>query len=240
MKQTEYHLSARRFGKSTIFALLSDLHGTDPAPVLTVLWERRPDYILLAGDILERLDGADTLARERGLALLRQSALIAPTFYATGNHEDGATRSWDPRWRKKIGERAYAPRDLEAIAESGVILLQDTFVLKNGIAFGGLSSGLILGEASPDLAWLEVLCSVDAPRVLICHHPEYYERYLKELPVSPSPGSELNGIRILPSSGRKAVASDFSRSTPRNTTPLAIASLTRYIVASVSLSFADA
>ena len=43
----------------------------------------------------------------------------------------------------------------------------------------------------------------------------------------PSPESELNGILIFPFSGRNAVASERFRSTFKNLTPLAIASLTR-------------
>ena len=56
-------------------------------------------------------------------------------------------------------------------------------MVRGGIAFGGLSSGLIRYDMRPDVAWLEEFCRVDAPRVLLCHHPEYYEPYLKDLPI---------------------------------------------------------
>ena len=183
MKQTEYTLSEHRLGKSLRFAIVSDLHGSDPQPVLRALNEKKPDYILMPGDIFERLNGEDSPRRENALTLLRGAAALAPTFYSTGNHEDGGTRSWDPRWRKRIKKRDYHPRDLEAIAESGAILLNNAWTVKDGIAFGGLSSGLILEGGRPETGWLEGFCAVDAPKVLLCHHPEYYEDYLEALPI---------------------------------------------------------
>ncbi len=183
MKQTTYTLPRGRFARPTRFALVADLHGGDPTDALIALRERKPDYILMPGDIFESLDGKDCRARENALSLLRGAAAIAPTFYSTGNHEDGATHSWSPTWRFEIRERRYAERDLQAIADTGAILLRDEFLLKDGIAFGGLSSGLINENRMPSLAWLADLCGTDAPRVLLCHHPEYYETYLKNLPL---------------------------------------------------------
>ena len=183
MKETEYTLSGRRFGKSLCFALVSDLHGADPTPVIEALRRRKPDYILMPGDIFERLDGEDDVHRQRALTLLWESAALAPTLYCTGNHEDGGTRSWDPRWRKRERERVYDERDRRAIEESGAILLTDSFVLKGGIAFGGLCSGLILKDQKPSLDWLEDFCRVEAPRVLLCHHPEYFSKYLRPYPL---------------------------------------------------------
>lgn len=183
MKQTEYTLSGGRFGKRLCFAIVSDLHGSDPQPVIEALRRKKPDYILMPGDIFERLDGVDDSDRQRALTLLREAAAMAPTFYSTGNHEDGGTRSWDPRWKKREKERVYDPGDLEAIRESGAILLTDSYVLKSGIAFGGLSSGLILKDQKPDTAWLKEFCGIEGPKVLLCHHPEYFPKYLRELPL---------------------------------------------------------
>lgn len=183
MKQTSYTLPRGIFGRKVTFAVVADLHGGDPAEALAVLRERRPDYILMPGDIFERLDGADDAAHGHALALLRGAAKIAPTFYSTGNHEDGATHSWSPTWHFETRERRYAERDLAAIKDTGAILLQDSFVTVDGIAFGGLSSGLINEGATPSLMWLTDFCATKAPRVLLCHHPEYYKKYLKNLPL---------------------------------------------------------
>jgi hypothetical protein len=109
--------------------------------------------------------------------------MIAPTFFSGGNHEDGAIRSWMPSRKRIEKKRVYAQRDLDAIKQSGGIFLQDSFVLKDGIAFGGLSSGLICEGRVPKTDWLDDFCRVEAPKILLCHHPEYYEPYLRELTI---------------------------------------------------------
>ena len=183
MKTSEYRLSRERFGRRVVFALVSDLHGEDPSRALALLKARRPDYILMPGDILERMDGANDVAHENGFRLLTEAARIAPVFYCTGNHEDGGVHSWSLSWRIKTKERQYHEADLERVHESGVELLEDSFVIRDGIAFGGLQSGLIHAGRKPHLDWLGEFCAQDCPRVLLCHHPEYYEPYLKDLPI---------------------------------------------------------
>ena len=86
-------------------------------------------------------------------------------------------------WPIKTRARNFAKEDVAAIKRTGVILLQDEFVMHDGIAFGGLSSGLINRGGMPSLAWLADFCGSGTPRVLLCHHPEYYEKYLKNLPI---------------------------------------------------------
>lgn len=183
MKKTYYTLSGTRFGKPTCFAIVADLHGREPSAVIEALREEKPDYILMPGDIFEVLDGVEDALHENALRLLSAAASIAPTFYSAGNHEDGGIRSWSSRWKRMEKPRAYAPKDLARIEQTGAVFLQDSFVLKNGIAFGGLASGLICKDRKPSLDWLGELCRVDAPRVLLCHHPEYYEPYLRVLPI---------------------------------------------------------
>ena len=184
MKKTEYTLSGNRFGRHLCFAIVSDLHGGDPTEVLRVLAEECPDFILMPGDIFERLDGTEDRTHANGFALLRGAARIAPTLYSTGNHEDGSTRSWCPKGlRHRVSARFYDPRDRERIAQTGAILLEDSFVCVEGIAFGGLASGLVHEDGAPSTAWLSELCAQQAPRVLLCHHPEYYPRYLSSLPL---------------------------------------------------------
>ena len=172
MKKTVVHLPQGKFQKKLKFALVSDLHGQSPDEVLAMLRDEAPSYILMPGDIFERLDGKDNATHANAFQLLREAAKIAPTFYCTGNHEDGGTRSWSVRWRLEVMERQYDASDLQRIADTGVQFLGDNFVLCDGIAFGGLYSGLINEGRLPDLSWLDEFCKVDAPRVLLCHHPE--------------------------------------------------------------------
>jgi predicted MPP superfamily phosphohydrolase len=61
--------------------------------------------------------------------------------------------------------------------------LIDDYVIFDGIAFGGLASGLVKDNGKPDTDFLSRFASLDEPKVLISHHPEYYVKYIKELPI---------------------------------------------------------
>ena len=180
MKITEYTLKTGRFRRPLCLALVSDLHGSDPTAPLQALRQASPDYILMPGDIFEHLDGTEERGFENGLELLREAAKICPTFYSAGNHEDGATRSWSMKWRKTVRAREYNVSDIEKIKNTGVYVLEDGFAELDGVAFGGLLTGLIFEGREPKTDWLDEFCSLESPKVLLCHHPEYYEKYLKD------------------------------------------------------------
>lgn len=179
MKKTVYTLSRVRFGRSLCFAVVSDLHGEDPTEALAVLRQEKPNYILMPGDISEHLDGSRDSGYQNALRLLREAANVAPTFYSPGNHEDGACRSWSKRWKSCVRQRNYHASDLSDIAKTGVVWLQNQFVVRDGLAFGGLSSGLICDGRRPEMSWLSDFFSLSEPKILLCHHPEYYEPYLR-------------------------------------------------------------
>ncbi len=183
VKSTEYTVSSKVFLKPLKFALISDLHSranTDISVIVELIRKQCPDIILAAGDIFERLDGSLPKSKEAGFELLKICSDIAPTFYSFGNHENGGTRSWDrSKWKKiKSLPKSYDEGELAKIRACGVTLLDDAYVLFDGIAFGGLSSGLINEGRMPDISWLDAFCNESAPKVLLCHHPEYYKKYL--------------------------------------------------------------
>ena len=183
MKKTFYQIKNSKFLKAISLAVVSDLHGGDPRDAIKALEDERPDYILMPGDIFERLDGKDTEIYRNGIRLLREASAIAPVFYSTGNHEDGGTHSYRIRTGETVKERYYNENALRDIKESGVIFLENSFTLKDGIAFGGLLSGVINEGSVPDISFLKKFCSCESPKILLCHHPEYYEKYLKELDI---------------------------------------------------------
>lgn len=173
------------FGRELTFALLSDLHSketTQVREILDALERHKPDYILMPGDIFERLDGSHALAKKAGFELMRASAGIAPTFYSFGNHENGGIRSWNKlKWCTiKSIPKYYDADELRQITECSVTILDDGYTVRDGIAFGGLSSGLINEGRRPDTEWLDDFCREECPKVLLCHHPEYYPEYLRE------------------------------------------------------------
>ncbi len=184
MKNTRYILKHTGLPAGMRIAVLADLHEEPAQPVLARLKAGKPDLILMPGDIFERLDGRHEEQNGSGYRLMRGAAKLAPVFYSPGNHENGGVRSWSPKWRHGVGiKEYYAPECLQRIRNSGAVFLNNRYVVRGGIAFGGLSSGLIRYDMRPDVVWLEEFCRVDAPRVLLCHHPEYYEPYLKDLPI---------------------------------------------------------
>ena len=180
MRKTVYEIKNEKIKKGTVFALVSDLHGADPALIIKMLQKETPDYILLPGDILEDLNGVCDEKYNNGMKLLTESAKIAPTFYSMGNHEDGATRSWSMKWKKTVKSREYNEKCVEDINRSGAHFLADGYTVYDGIAFGGLLTGLIFEGRKPRTGWLEGFYKLPEPKILLCHHPEYYEEYLKD------------------------------------------------------------
>lgn len=182
MKQSFYTLPTQRFPRRARIALIADLHAGEPREILAALEKLKPDYILLAGDILEALDGSRDIENEKAFGIFKGCADIAPTFYSTGNHEDGGVHSGSRGWNSLLERpRVYSEENIERITKSGVELLLDSYVLRDGIAFGGLASGIICRKGEPDLNFLERFSELDLPQILICHHPEYYEKYIKRL-----------------------------------------------------------
>ena len=180
---SRYKLENKAIDKKIKFAVVSDLHSRADSKVeivIEILKNDRPDYILMPGDIFERLDGSETEHKSAGFELLKKSAEIAPVFYSIGNHENGGICSWNAlKWLHiECIPKYYDECEIQKIADTGTEILDDRFVTRDGIAFGGLSSGLINRERLPNLEWLDEFCAQDHLKVLLCHHPEYYKKYL--------------------------------------------------------------
>lgn len=184
---SEYHISADKKVPTMAIALVSDLHEKDPEAVLSFLRQSHPDMICVTGDTFERHDfGDDPRKRmacskwkqtvydvagilnrlvygilgnrnkgnaENAYRFLREAEKIAPVFISIGNHE----------WY-------LTDEDRDVIHKTGVRLLDNEDCEWKGIHIGGLSSGA-------DINWLTKYRSKDGFKVLLCHHPEYYERY---------------------------------------------------------------
>ena len=182
MKITEYGIKNKKFDKRYVFALVSDLHGDDPSGIIESLREMQPDFILAPGDIFEPLDSAENDKKNAsGFTLLRACAEIAPTFFSPGNHELGGLRSWSLKWKFGTSkEKEYSPENRKKLAECGAVFLDDSFTEMCGITFGGVASALIREDKTPDLSAIDGFFRADTPKVLLCHHPEYYETYLRD------------------------------------------------------------
>ena len=196
MVETVYRIS-----DAPRLALLADLHGCDPAPVLQSLRRHPVSLICICGDILygshPEGDCSPLDTQEHVLPFLSGCAELAPTYLSLGNHE----------WMLDAA-------DLAAIADTGVTVLDnrwvDTVVDGKTVAIGGLTSGYVtdyrrfvatldpaerararspkkdtisgIGGAvtaaqhRPDTAWLEEFSSASpsSTHILLSHHPEYF------------------------------------------------------------------
>ena len=191
---TTYQISSDKM-PSVKIALVSDLHERDGDRVVEILNREKPDLILLAGDILERCNPGESEYTQKminewqgyvndgslkykvirfllhagdifhvrdksfsvGMPFLKEISDIAPIYYGVGNHE----------WY-------FYPEDLAVFKELGIQLL-DNQEIKNekwNLWIGGLST-------RHDLKWLDGFAANDQPKILICHHPEYYKKYIK-------------------------------------------------------------
>ncbi|MBQ6946828.1 MAG: metallophosphoesterase family protein [Clostridia bacterium] len=159
-------------------AVAGDLHGAEPNGILKRIRAEHPDGILLTGDILEapphparRQEEQSLPWRKKydiGMAFMRGCVEIAPTFYVGGNHEAGLNE-----------------RDIEAIGALRVTTLMDQDVYWKGIWVGGLNSVTAFGATAkqPDLAFLQSFAARGGYKLLLCHHPEYFDPYIRPLSV---------------------------------------------------------
>ncbi|MBR6873614.1 MAG: metallophosphoesterase [Ruminococcus sp.] len=173
-------------------ALLADLHDRPYDEIVKSLEKRRPEIICIAGDLISRVSPAeDSLAVTQTvnvLPFLRACAGIAPSFLSLGNHE----------WM-------LSGEDTALLSETGVTVLDNSFVRYKNAVIGGLSSAGVTAyrnykkdmperypewhygdtpdKTEPEVSWLGDFCRQEGYKILLCHHPEYRDPYLNDLPI---------------------------------------------------------
>ncbi len=182
MKHTVYRLPAPA-GKDVSFraTVVADLHDRPYEHLLPLLRDIRPDLILIPGDVCERLNNPAATSRP-GLGLLSACAAIAPTYYSLGNHEIGGCHSKIYRVKffgGTLDPFVAEPRWLDEIHRSGAHFLNDDFVTHGDLVIGGLGSGLLNPGWRPNLDWLPRFTAAPGYKLLLSHHPEYFDRYLR-------------------------------------------------------------
>lgn len=186
MIKTEYQVSGPH---DLTIAVVADLHEYDPRDVLTILRDIRPDVITVPGDLFEnyefeaeqekrkvsfilrllhnlvhymnKLAGLCwkqkcVVEKKNSYEFLEQASKIAPVLTSLGNHE-----------------RYLMDEDKEVMDAAGIRLLNNSFVEFKGVLFGGIPSKRFSGGI--DTEFLKTFAENKAFKVLLCHHPEYYE-----------------------------------------------------------------
>ena len=162
LKITEYKVLADVKEDLTLL-FFSDTHNCQNESLLKILRQEKADAVLCGGDIIH-----NHLMYKNGFEFLSESAKLLPTFCSLGNHEWG-----------------YLGELRSDIIKTGVTLLDNEFVSFKGINIGGLTSAYFrMAEGMvPDTDFLTSFSQLDGYKLLLCHHPEYYPKYIKDLPI---------------------------------------------------------
>lgn len=146
------------------FAVISDVHADRCSEEILLKTERlQPDAILIPGDLCHSY--RDTEYAEN---FLRRASEIAPVYYSYGNHE------------QKISESEF-----DGIY--GLYVLNNRYVKFRDFTIGGIRSGYtgqnttkVRSEQVPDISFLDSFENIEGVKLLLCHHPEYYPRYISD------------------------------------------------------------
>lgn len=168
MVETWYELG-KEYG--LVLAVLADIHNRRVAEFLSIVEKNKPDRILIPGDLVDGAAIEKSKEHEEfvedAVELLDRIGEIAPTYLSIGNHEKQFT----------VGE-------VKELYKSDVVILENRYVKAGDLYIGGLSSGQNYHNKKasqiPDVGFIDEFERVVGYKILLSHHPEYYEPYLKD------------------------------------------------------------
>lgn len=177
---TTHVVRDRRIKKNARAIVLADLHnkcyGKDNERLLAAIEECKPDFILVAGDILTAKPGKSL---DTAIHLMRELAEKYPVYYGSGNHEH----------RLKLYPETYgdmSERYEGALREAGVVrLVNDHVFLEDyGISVYGSEidrhyyKRLKEQNMEPDyLPGILGRADEDVYTILLAHNPDYFSQY---------------------------------------------------------------
>lgn len=165
--ETDYQITSDKVDQDYTFALITDYHSEtkDNDKIFNIIKQKEPDYILLAGDIL------DSEAMDETVDFVSQLTSISQVVYARGNH-DNDYQTYD--------------QFKTAIADLGVITIDSSNYQTEDLNFIGLEdySGANFGYSQsfadsyiPYIESYEQYVSTDKFNVLLAHRPNFFEAY---------------------------------------------------------------
>lgn len=164
---TEYNINAPIENNLT-FAFISDLHDYPNKPIFEAISQINPDAVLVGGDFISEEKNSN-----RDCEFIKYAVSTAPTFCVFGNHEIRYNNTFEQSFEERI----------EGL---GVKILNNEYVPFNGLIIGGLTSPQteelgVKHTPKPNTEWLSQFSSVNGYKILLSHHPEFYEPYIKPL-----------------------------------------------------------
>ena len=190
MKESVYKMSG---SVDITIGLLADTHNVEPGEILSSLSAHHPDIIAIAGDILVgyRPQGDEPIVsdQENVLKLISGCAVIAPTYISLGNHE----------WMISPDDINLLEEYGADVLDNTYIHFN---VGKHELVIGGLTSAIVTNFQEfrrecyetgtdtsrypyrprhshssymmPETAWIKQFEAEQGYKVLLCHHPEYW------------------------------------------------------------------
>ncbi len=162
---TNYSIGSRKIKNNCKIVLASDLHECDTDIILDEIRKYAPDMTVVPGDFVHRED-----TWKKGAAFLKSATEISRVFCSIGNHDRG------------IYDIA-----IKAIEAAHAELLDNEYVEYKSVKIGGLSSPTVKTEMSPwghtlppdSISWLDEFERDDGFKLLLCHHPEHFDGFIK-------------------------------------------------------------
>ena len=183
-RRAESRCCARAGGAEPICAaLISDTHGRIIDDLAEAAAEAAPDLILVPGDAIEN----KRPGHPDGVRMLARLAAVAPVFFSVGNHE-----------------RALSREQTDGLAEAGIhcvdlsterFSVRGTQLCIGGVPSASYENGERCGASLAELLFtpraraelpqktVDYIAEFSAERgakLLLCHHPESYRRYLRD------------------------------------------------------------
>lgn len=174
IKISEYTINLSGLSGSAKVVVISDLHGKefgrDNRRLLAKISEQKPDAIFVVGDMLDDNDVENDFSKTKNLLI--ELLDIAPVYFSYGNQE-----------KEYSGD--IIDRFVKTITESGIIVLDDTFVdcEINGqkIRIGGtMGHAFPFGrtkeefESSDEYIFLKNMEKTDSPTIVLAHMPDTF------------------------------------------------------------------
>lgn len=179
MKITEYSIQTPKPNIDLKIAVVADLHTKKVSPVISALERIKPDIIISPGDMFECFEAKNSKRNKNGFEFFEQAVKISPVYYCFGNHEIEG-RPCD-NYPEISGYKSIPSHIIGRLSEIGVYTVFDSYLLLNdNIAIGGLLSGSHKDSGEPNTDFIDNFSGLSQYKILICHHPEYYERYLSD------------------------------------------------------------
>ena len=151
-------------GTGTVLTLVvvADLHDRRGEKTAAQVLSCRPDACLFVGDLFEAPPRRRRYSTGEAARCLEILAPHCALFWSRGNHD-----------------YTLPPSLSDLMERLGVHRLDNTFEPFGGILIGGLSSATYRAGRTPDLAFLDRFAAAAGYKVLLSHHPEYYDRFIR-------------------------------------------------------------